>query len=75
MGYAQQSIAKRPIETRGIRIKSTLMSRPPQNLCLIDHALSECKQILDWYQFLARERRKERLSPIPYKGIHYKGIH
>ena len=42
------------------------MSRPPQNLCLIDYTLNECKQILDWYQFLARERLKEQLS----KGIH-----
>jgi hypothetical protein len=24
---------------------------------------------------VARERRKERLSPTPYKGIHYKCIH
>ena len=38
------------------------MSRPPQNLCLIDCALSEIKQALTWSQFLAREREKERRS-------------
>ena len=37
---------------------------------LIDHALSEGKQSMDWFQFLARERLKERLSPSLYKGIH-----
>ena len=36
------------------------MSRPPQNLCLIDYALSEIKQALALSQFLGREREKER---------------
>jgi hypothetical protein len=38
------------------------MPRPPQNLCLIDYAVSEFKQILAWQQFLVREREKERRS-------------
>jgi hypothetical protein len=36
------------------------MSRPPQNLCLIDYSLSQCKTVFVWYQFLLREKLKER---------------
>jgi hypothetical protein len=36
------------------------MSRPPQNPCLIDYALSQCETVFIWYRFLLRERMKER---------------
>ena len=43
-------------------LEFTPMSRPPQNLCLIDYFLSDIKQALEWSRFLAREREKERRS-------------
>ena len=36
------------------------MSRPPQNLCLIDYFLSQCENVFVWYRFLLREKLKER---------------
>jgi hypothetical protein len=36
------------------------MSRPPQNLSLIDYYLAECQRVFIWYRFLLREKLKER---------------
>jgi hypothetical protein len=36
------------------------MSRPPQNLCLIDYFLSQRETVFVWYRFSLREKLKER---------------
>jgi hypothetical protein len=43
-------------------LEFALMSRPPQNPCLIDYFLAECERIFVWYRFLLREKLKKRRS-------------
>jgi hypothetical protein len=53
-------ISQNPIFRMTKLLRGDSMSRPPQNLCLIDYFLSQCETVFVWYRFSLREKLKER---------------